>query len=57
MGWIFEVVFLDLGYIIFGDIPNTHTVSCENMYHNYVDEAIKHILILLEDGNGLQNPD
>lgn len=46
-----------LSYIFFGYIPKMHTVSCEHMYHNYVDEAFKYIPILLKDRNGLQNPD
>lgn len=43
-----------LSYIQFGCIPFMHSVSCERMYHNYVDEVFRYIPILLEDGNGLQ---
>lgn len=44
-----------LSYIQFGCIPFMHSVSCERMYHNYVDEVFRYIPILLEDNNGLQN--
>ena len=43
-----------LSYIQFGCIPFMHAVSCEHMYHNYVDEVFQYIPILLADENGLQ---
>lgn len=43
-----------LSYIQFGMLPYFHTVTTDNMYHNYVDEIFKAIPILIQDGNGLQ---
>lgn len=43
-----------LSYIRFGCVPYMHTVSCDEMYHNYIDEIFKYIPILLEDENALQ---
>lgn len=44
-----------LSYIRFGYIPNMHTVSCENMYHNYIKEVYEHIPVLLNDDNAFQD--
>lgn len=41
-------------YIRFGYIPNIHTVSCDNMYHNYLDEVFKNIPSLLKENNAFQ---
>lgn len=43
-----------LSYIRFGYVPYMHTVSCDEMYHDYIDEIFKYIPILLEDENALQ---
>lgn len=43
-----------LSYIQFGFLPYFHTVTTDNMYHNYVDEIFKAIPILILDGQGLQ---
>nr|WP_314506620.1 hypothetical protein [uncultured Lachnoanaerobaculum sp.] len=43
-----------LSYIRFGYVPYMHTVSCDNMYHNYIDEIFRNIPILLEDKDALQ---
>lgn len=43
-----------LSYIRFGYVPYMHTVSCDEMYHNYIDEVFKYIPILLEDKDALQ---
>lgn len=43
-----------LSYIRFGYVPYMHTVSCDNMYHDYIDEIFKYIPILLEDQDALQ---
>lgn len=43
-----------LSYIRFGYVPYMHTVSCDTMYHDYVDEIFKYIPILLEDEDALQ---
>lgn len=43
-----------LSYIHFGYVPYMHTVSCDHMYHNYIDEIFKYIPILLEDKQALQ---
>ncbi len=43
-----------LSYIRFGYIPDMHTVSCNTMYHNYIDEIFKSIPQLLKDDNALQ---
>lgn len=38
-----------LAYIQFGVIPNFHTVSVDDMFHNYIDEAFHFIPDLLND--------
>lgn len=38
-----------LSYIKFGCVPYFHTVSCDQMYHDYVDEVFRYIPILLDD--------
>lgn len=43
-----------LSYVQFGFLPYFHTVTTDNMYHNYIDEIFKAIPILIHDGNGLQ---
>lgn len=43
-----------LSYIRFGCVPYMHTVSCDEMYHDYIDEIFRYIPILLEDENALQ---
>ena len=43
-----------LCYIHFGYVPYMHTVSCDVMYHDYIDEIFKFIPILLKDGCALQ---
>ena len=43
-----------LSYIRFGYVPAMHTVSCDTMYHNYIDEIFKNIPQLLKDDNALQ---
>lgn len=43
-----------LSYIRFGYVPYMHTVSCDTMYHDYIDEIFKYIPILLEDEDALQ---
>ncbi len=43
-----------LSYIQFGLIPYMHSVTCDEMFHNYIDEAFINIPILLEDNEGLQ---
>ena len=43
-----------LSYIYFGYIPYMHTVSCDEMYHDYIDEIFRNIPILLRDNNALQ---
>ena len=43
-----------LSYIRFGYVPDMHTVSCNTMYHNYIDEIFKNIPQLLKDDNALQ---
>lgn len=43
-----------LSYIQFGILPYFHTVTTNNMYHNYIDEIFKAIPALIHDGNGLQ---
>lgn len=43
-----------LSYIRFGYVPYMHTVSCDKMYHDYIDEIFKYIPILLEDEDALQ---
>ena len=43
-----------LSYIHFGYVPYMHTVSCDNMYHDYIDEIFKFIPILLADKDALQ---
>lgn len=43
-----------LSYIYFGYVPYMHTVSCDNMYHDYIDEIFKYIPILLNDKDALQ---
>ena len=43
-----------LSYIRFGYVPYMHAVSCDEMYHNYIDEVFKFIPKLLEDDNVLQ---
>lgn len=43
-----------LSYIRFGFVPYMHTVSCDNMYHDYIDEIFRYIPILLEDEEALQ---
>lgn len=37
-----------LSYIQFGFVPYFHTVSCDRMYHSYVDEVFRYIPILLD---------
>lgn len=43
-----------LSYIHFGYVPYMHTVSCDEMYHNYVKELFVDIPKFMEDKNGLQ---
>lgn len=43
-----------LSYIHFGYVPYMHTVSCDDMYHDYIDEIFRYIPILLEDKNAFQ---
>lgn len=43
-----------LSYIRFGCVPYMHTVSCDEMYHNYIDEIFRYIPILIEDQDALQ---
>lgn len=43
-----------LNYIHFGYVPYMHTVSCDNMYHDYIDEIFRYIPILLADKDALQ---
>lgn len=43
-----------LSYIHFGYVPYMHTISCDVMYHDYIDEIFKYIPILLEDKDALQ---
>lgn len=43
-----------LSYIQFGVLPYMHSITCEEMYHNYIDEIFEKIPVLLQDGNGLQ---
>lgn len=43
-----------LSYIEFGLVPKMHSVSCDEMFHSYVDEAFLFIPRLLADGSGLQ---
>lgn len=43
-----------LSYIEFGVYPFMHSVTCYDMFHNYVNEFFDYIPILLEDKNGLQ---
>lgn len=43
-----------LSYIYFGYVPYMHTVSCDVMYHDYIDEIFKYIPTLLEDKEALQ---
>lgn len=43
-----------LSYIYFGYVPYVHTVSCDKMYHSYIDEVFRDIPILLADGTALQ---
>lgn len=31
-----------------------HSVSCDNMHHNYIDEIFVKIPMLINDNNGLQ---
>lgn len=43
-----------LSYIYFGYVPYVHTVSCDKMYHSYINEVFRDIPILLADGTALQ---
>lgn len=43
-----------LSYIQFGILPYFHTVTTDQMYHNYIDEIFKSIPSLIDDGHGLQ---
>jgi hypothetical protein len=43
-----------LSYIHFGYVPYMHTVSCDSMYHDYIDEIFKYIPILIHDKYALQ---
>jgi len=43
-----------LSYIHFGYVPYMHTVSCDNMYHDYIDEIFRYIPIVLNDKMCLQ---
>lgn len=43
-----------LSYIYFGYVPYMHTVSCDNMYHDYIDEIFVNIPILPNDQDALQ---
>ena len=43
-----------LSYIHFGYVPYVHTVSCDKMYHSYINEVFRDIPILLADGTALQ---
>lgn len=43
-----------LSYIQFGVLPYMHSVTCDEMYHNYIDEIFINIPILLQDNKGLQ---
>lgn len=43
-----------LSYIQFGYLPYMHSVTCEEMYHNYIDEVFKYIPIVINDDSALQ---
>lgn len=43
-----------LSYIQFGCLPSFHTVTTEEMHHNYIDEVFRSIPVLLRDERGLQ---
>lgn len=43
-----------LSYIHFGYVPYAHTVSCDEMFHDYIDEIFLSIPILLADENAMQ---
>lgn len=43
-----------LSYISFGVYPSFRIASCEELFHSYVEEAIRNIPILLNGGEGLE---
>ena len=43
-----------LSYISFGVYPSFRIASCEELFHLYVEEAIRNIPILLNGGEGLE---
>lgn len=43
-----------LSYIQFGYLPYMHTVTTDQMFHNYIDEIFKFIPIVIDDDDALQ---
>lgn len=43
-----------LSYISFGVYPSFRIASCEELFHSYVEEAIRNIPILLNGDEGLE---
>lgn len=43
-----------LSYISFGVYPSFRIASCDELFHSYVEEAIRNIPILLNGGEGLE---
>lgn len=44
-----------LSYIQFGCLPYFHTVSADEMFHNFIDEIFRNIPLVLQDDDALQS--